>query len=162
MKPQVCFIILLIFSFTGIAQKTLLVEKMGKPSKYYYHIGDKIKIYKFGSKKAMKGSITAIMDSAITITSITSENISLKEVQYVVKQFEFPRKLSIKLGEFGGVILLVMVVNNLLNNSQVFTPYVFIVSGSFLGGSLVSLMLSERRCKIGDRWKVKILDGNLR
>ena len=162
MKSHVCLIILLIFSISAIAQKTLLVEKIGKSSKYYYHVGDNIKLKIFNNKNIMKGEITGIKDSSITISSITNDDVSIKEIQYVFKQFEFPRKLGIKFSEFGFVIFLVMVTNNLINNSQVFTPYVFIISGSFLGGGLISLKLSEKRCKIGDRWKVKILNGNLK
>jgi len=162
MKSQVCLIILLIFSISAIAQKTLLVEKIGKSSKYYYHIGANIKLKLFSNKNVMKGEITGIRDSSITISSIKSDDVSLKEIKCVFKQFAFPRKFAIKSSEFGFVIFLVMVANNLINNSQVFTPYVFIVSGSFLGGGLISLMLSEKRCKIGDRWKVKILNGNLK
>ncbi len=162
MKSQVFLIILLIFSFSAIAQKTLLVEKIGKSSKYYYHIGDNIKLKMFSNKNVMKGEITDISDSSITINSIKSDDVSIKEIKYVFKQYAFPRKLGIKLSEFSFVIFLVMVTNNLINNSQVFTPYVFIISGSFLGGGLISLMLSEKRCKIGDQWKVKILNGNLK
>jgi hypothetical protein len=162
MKAPVFLIILLIFSIYAIAQKTLLVEKIGKSSKYYYHIGDNIKLKMFSNKNIMKGEITGLRDSSMTISSIKSDEVRLKEIQCVFKQFEFPRKFAIKSGEFGVVIFLVMVTNNLINNALVFTPYVFIVSGSFLGGSLISLMLSERRCKIGDQWKVKILNGNLK
>ena len=161
MRFQLCLILLLIFSISAIGQKTLLVEKIGKASKYYYHIGDNIKLKMFSNKNTVKGEITDIRDSSITISSINSVAIDLKEIQCVVKQFEFTRKFGIRSSEFGVVIFLVMVTNNLLNKSQVFTPYVFIVSSSFFGGGIILLMLSEKRCNFGDRWKLKILDGNL-
>ena len=160
-KWMVCFILFVIFSDCSIAQKTLLVEKTGKSAKYYYHVGDKIKLTTQSNKTVYKGVISEIRDSSITISSISSDVISINDITCVYKQFPHVRKLGIRLGEFGVVIFLVMVANNLITNSQVFTQYVFIVSGSFLGAGLISFALSERACKMGVRWKVKVLDGIL-
>lgn len=161
MKWQICILVFIIFSVSSIAQKTLLVEKTGKKAKYYYHVGDKIKLQTSTMKPVYKGLLTEIKDSSITISSISSDIINLTDIQCVYKQFAFPRKFGIKLGEFGVVIFLVMVANNLITDSQVFTQYAFIVAGSFIGAGLISLAFSEKPCKIGVRWKVKILDGTL-
>jgi hypothetical protein len=161
MKSLACFLVLICFCSSSIAQKTLLVEKIGRSAKYYYHVGDKIKLQTLNQKTIIKGVLSEIRDSSITISSISVDFVSIKDIACVYKQFPYVRKLGKKLSEFGGVIFLVMVANNLITNSQVFTQYVFIVSGSFLGAGLISLALSERPCKIGSRWKVKILDGTL-
>jgi hypothetical protein len=161
MKSLICFLLLISFFISSVAQKTLLVEKIGRSGKYYYHVGDKIKLQTFGNKTVYKGMLSEIRDSSITISSISSDFVSIKDIACVYKQFPHVRKLGVRLGEFGGVIFLVMVANNLITNSQVFSQYVFIVSGSFLGAGLISLAFSERPCKIGTRWKVKILDGIL-
>jgi hypothetical protein len=162
MKRYFTLLLILSFSLSSLAQKTLLVEKVGKRAKYYYHAGEKIKIQSVGMKKPFKGILTVIRDSSIVVSSIVSEEIKLKEIQCVYKQFPAPRKLGIRLSEFGAVIFLVMVANNLLNHTDVFTQYTFIVSGAFLGAGLISLAFSERPCKIGSRWKIKILDGMIR
>jgi hypothetical protein len=161
MKSLACFLLLICFYSSSIAQKTLLVEKIGRSAKYYYHVGDKIKLQTLNQKPIIKGVLSEIRDSSITISSISDDFVSIKDITCVYKQFPHVRRLGIRLGEFGGVIFLVMVANNLITNSQVFSPYVFIVSGSFLGAGLISLAFSERPCKIGTRWKVKILDGIL-
>jgi hypothetical protein len=161
MKRQVCFFLFIIFSFSSTAQKTLLVEKIGKSAKYYYHVGDKIKLQSSERKTVHKGVLSWISDTSIVISSISNDFVKINDIQCIYKQFAAPRKLGIRLGEFGVVIFLVMVANNLITNSQVFTQYVFIVSGSFLAAGLISLAFSEKPCKIGDRWKVKILDGTL-
>jgi len=161
MKSLVCFLFLISLTVSLIAQKTLLVEKIGRSAKYYYHVGDKIKIQTSGNKNVYKGILSEIRDSSITITSVSSDLVRIKDITCIYKQFPPMRKLGIKLSGFGGIIFLVMVVNNLLTDSQVFTRYVFIVSGSFLGAGLISLAFSERPCKIGNRWKVKILEGTL-
>jgi hypothetical protein len=139
----------------------MLVEKIGKSAKYYYHVGDKIKLLSSDRKKVYKGVLSLISDSSIAVSSVSSDIISIKDIQCVYKQFAGPRKLGIRLGEFGVVIFLVMVANNLITNSQVFNQYAFIVSGAFLGAGLVSLAFSEKPCRIGVKWKVKILNGNL-
>jgi hypothetical protein len=161
MKWLVCLILFPILSVSSIAQKTLLVEKIGRSAKYYYHVGDKIKLQTSGRKAVYQGVLSEISDSSITINSVSSDFISTKDIVCVYKQFPYARKFGKKLTMFGGVIFLVMVANNLINNAQVFTQYVFIVSGSFLGAGLISLAFSERPCKIGVRWKLKILDGDL-
>jgi len=161
MKTLVCFLLMIIFSISSIAQKTLLVEKIGRSSKYYYHVGDKIKVKTLENKTVYNGVLTEIRDSSITISSISGNLISVADITYVYRQFPGIRRLGFYLMGFGGVIFLVIAVNNLINNDQVFTQYAFIVSGSFIGAGLISLALSEKRYKIGTRWKVKILDGTL-
>ena len=159
----ILYILLLIcFPVFTVGQETLLVEKIGKSSKYYYHIGDKIKIRTCISKTIIKGEITSIRDSSISVRFINNIDIDLNDITCVYKRYRFLRKFGIRSCEFGAGIFLVMVFNNLINGSAAFNEYVFIVSGSFLTAGLISLALSERHCKIGNKWKLKILDGVLR
>ena len=161
MKLQVCFLLFFLFPVSSVAQKTLLVEKIGKSAKYYYHVGDKIKIKTLENKTVCKGILTEIRDSSVTISSLSGNLISVSDIAYVYRQSPRIQRLSYYLMAFGGVIFVVIAVNNLINNNQVFSQYAFIVSGSFIGAGLISLAFSEKRCKIGTRWKVKILDGIL-
>ena len=48
--------------------------------------------------------------------------------------------------------------NHLINNEIVFTKDVFIVPTALFGAGLISVSLSQKRCKIGDRWKLKVLE----
>ena len=161
MKSQICFLFFFLISVFSVGQKTLLVGKIGKSAKYYYHVGDKIKVKTLENKTVFNGVLTEIRDSSITISSISGNLISVADITYVYRQFSGIRRLGFYLMGFGGVIFLVIAVNNLINNEQVFTQYAFIVSGSFIGAGLISLALSEKRYKIGTQWKVKILDGTL-
>ena len=162
MKTTLILLLFFFFPILTIGQKTLLVEKIGKSAKYYYHAGDKIKIRTCISKTIIKGEITSIRDSSISVRLINSVDISLNDITCVYKRYKFLRKFGIRSCQFGGGIFLVMVFNNLINGSPAFNEYVFIVSGSFLTAGLISLTLSERHCRIGNKWKLKILDGNLR
>ena len=159
MRTTICLLLLLTSSLLAVAQKTLLVEKTGANAKYFYNTGDKIKLKSSACKNLIKGEIICIRDSSLTIFQLKSTEVELKDIICVFRQFEKPKKVGIKFCEFGAVIFLVMVFNNLINNSPAFNQYVFIVSGVFLGTGVISLALSQRPCRIGDRWKVKILDG---
>jgi hypothetical protein len=162
MRTILYLLLLFFFPVYTIGQKTLLVEKTGKSAKYYYHIGDKIKIRTCTNKTIIKGEITSIRDSSISVRLINSVNVSLNDITCVYKRYKFLRKFGIRSCQFGAGIFLVMVFNNLINGYPAFNEYVFIVSGAFLTAGLMSLALSERHCKIGNKWKLKILDGNLR
>jgi hypothetical protein len=138
-----------------------MVEKIGTSKKYIYHTGEKLKLHTVTDGKSARGVLLDIQDSMISLYSGTENTIKLKDVTCVYKQFKFPKKFGIKAIEFGGVIFIVMVANNLLNHAPPFDQYVFVVSGSFVAGGLISLSLSEKRCNIGHRWKIKVLDKEI-
>jgi hypothetical protein len=149
---------ILVFLCTStFAQKTLLVEKIGTSRKYYYHMDDKIKLRTITNDSLIKGKLTSIDDSAISV-STGLKAIPVSDIGLVYKQYGFPRRLGIKLGEAGMVYFLIITFNNLINKEQVFTPYTYIITGSCFAGGLISYSLKQHRCKIGDRWKLKILD----
>ena len=159
MKTSICLLLLLVLSLLAVAQKTLLVEKTGSKAKYFYTTGDKIKLKSSACKNLIKGEITSIRDSSLTVFQLRSTEVELKDIICVFRQFERPKKAGIRFCQFGAVIFLVMVFNNLIDNSPAFSQYVFIVSGTFLGAGLILFALAERPCRIGYRWKVKILEG---
>ena len=106
----------------------------------------------------LKGKLWSIHDSVISIAELRPFDVKLGDIGSVYKKFGFPKRLGVYLGCFGVGIFAVMVTDHLLNNEQVFTPDVFYISGAFIGGSLISFSLSQKRCKIGNRWKIKVLD----
>jgi len=150
--------IFILLSVSIQAQKTLMVEKIGTSRKYYYHTGDKMKLRVSAQDTLLKGKLWDIKDSVISISELRPFDVRINSIGSVYKQFAFPKKLGKYLGYFGAGIFAIIVTNHLLNNEQVFTPDLFIITGSFLGGSLISFSLSQQRCKIGHRWKVKVLN----
>lgn len=161
MKHSIIVSIIVFLCIYSYAQKMLLVEKIGTSRKYYYHVEDKIKLRTITNAYLIKGKLTTITDSVISI-SAGSHSIPVHDIASIYKQYGFPWRLGIKLGEAAIVYLLFITFNNLINKEQVFTPYTFIISGSCIAGSLISFTLSQHRCKIGDRWKLKILDFTLK
>lgn len=156
--------ILLVFIFvTGFAhgQKTLLVEKIGTSKKYFYHTGDHLKLRVSIEDTILKGKLWSVSDSFITVEELRPFDVRLADIGSVYKQFYFPKKLSRYMAVGSAGIFAIIMVNHLINNEQVFTPDMFIISGSILGVGLISFALSEKRCKTGVRWKIKVLDINL-
>jgi hypothetical protein len=157
-KYQICILLAIFSSFHLFAQKKILVEKIGTNRKYYYETGNdlKLKIKPFDS--ILRGELSDIRDSALTLSGYYIRDLMLKDVASVYKQFAFPKKFAVYSAIFSGFIFSVIVTNHLINNEQVFTSDLFIITGAFIGVSLVSLSFSQKQCKIGSRWKLKVID----
>ena len=158
MKHFTVFLFLIMANGYLFGQKTMMVEKIGTSRKYYYHIGDYLKLRVSAQDTILKGKLWEIQDSSIAVSELRPFDVRLCSIGSVYKQFAFPKKLGTYLGFFSAGLFVIIVANHLINKEQVFTPDLFIISGSVLGGSLISFSLSQKRCKIGHRWKVKVLN----
>jgi hypothetical protein len=157
MKYCLISIILIFLCQVIFAQNTLLVEKIGTSRKYYYHLDDKIKLRTISKDSMIFGKLTTFEDSAIYV-SMGVKPIPLSDVASVYKQNGFPRRFGKNLCIASAMFFGILTINNLLNHRQVFPPYTFIISGACLAGGLISLSFAESNCKIGNRWKLKILE----
>jgi len=157
-------LVLLVFYFVtgfGLAQKTLLVEKIGTSKKYFYHTGDYLKLRVSKQDTLLKGKLWSIRDSTISVAELRPFDVRLGDIGAVYKQFSFPKKYGRIMGIAGVSIFAIIAFNHLLNNEQVFTPDMFIISGSLLGVGLISFSLKEKRCRTDRGWKIKILEINV-
>jgi hypothetical protein len=161
MKALLFLLLLIFLSISDYAQKKLLVEKIGTNRKYYFLEGDKLKLKIKPFDTVTRGKLLDIQDAGLTLSGLTEQNVMIKNIGSVYKKYAFPRKFAIYSSLFGGAIFAIIVTNHLINNEQVFTPDLFIISGAFLGAGLVSFSFSQKQCKIGSRWKVKVLDFSL-
>lgn len=154
------FSILLVIFLSGqlFAQRKLLVEKIGTNKKYYYNVGDALKIKVRPNDTILRGQVWNIQDSLLSLAALKVVDVEIRDIGSVYKQFAFPKKFAFYSVLFGAIIFPIIVTNHLINNEQVFTSDLFIISGSFIGASLVSLSFSQKQCKIGSRWKIKVLD----
>ena len=157
-------IVLAFFFLANIAfaQKTMLVEKVGTNRKYFYHAGDYLKLRVSKQDTLLRGKLWSIRDSVISVAELRPFDVRLGDINSVYKSFAFPKKFA-KYMFYGGVgIFAIIGVNHLINNEQVFTNDMFIISGSMLGAGLISFSLSEKRCRTGLHWKIKILDIDIK
>jgi hypothetical protein len=158
MKRIPAILIFCIAAVTCISQNTLMVENVGTSRKYFYHTGDYIKLRVSKQDTLLAGKLWSIRDSVISVSELRPFDVHISDIGSVYKRFAFPRKLGKKL-IYGGVgIFAIIVANHLINNEQVFTPDLFIISGSAIAGGLISLSLSQKRCRTGRGWKIKVLD----
>lgn len=154
-------VFLLVFYFvTGFifAQKVMLVEKIGTSRKYFYHTGDYLKLRVSKPDTLLRGKLWSVSDSMISVAGFLPIDVRLGDIGSVYKQFYFPKKFSgyMVIGSLG--IFTIIGFNHLINNEQVFTSDMFIISGSMLGAGLISFSLTEKRCKTSRRWKIKVLE----
>ena len=158
MKRILILLVLTIATGHVFAQKTLMVEKIGTARKYFYHTGDRLKLRVSKQDTLLVGKLWSIRDSSISVSELRPFDVRLNDIGSVYKRFSFPNRFGKYLAVGSAGIFSIIVINHLINNEQVFTPDLFIISGSVLGGGLISLSLSQKRCKIGLHWKVKVLD----
>jgi hypothetical protein len=156
---KVFVIFLLVLAGSSLsAQMKLLVEKIGTNRKYYFIEGDLLKLKMKQNDSIIRGELADIRYNSITLSGLRSPDLMLSDIGSVYKHFAFPKKFAIYSAIFSGVIFTIITTNHLINNEQVFTPDLFIISGAFLGASLISLSFSQKQCKIGTKWKLKVLD----
>ena len=157
---KLILLIMFLAAYSGAtAQKTLVLEKIGTPTRYGFHLGDDVKIRKKKQNQIVKNYLWNLTDSSVTIGPRTT--IPLSEISAVYKHYYFPKLMTRILFYAGAGYFILDSFNNLINNERVFIPQTMIISGSLLGVSLAIIPLSQKKCKIGIRWKLKIMDINL-
>jgi hypothetical protein len=158
MRTAIPVIMFLLMTCPVFAQKTMMVEKIGTSRRYFFYKDDFIKIRAVHRDTLLKGKLWHIGDSSIYVYGWRPVEVNVRDVSSVYKKFLFPSKFGRLIGIGGIGIFAIITVNHLINNEQVFTPDMFIISGSMLAVGAISISISEKRCRIGNRWKIKILD----
>ena len=166
MNKRFVFLFILVFCmFQGIAQKkdkwinpglrTLLLEKIGTRQRYSFGLGDNIKLMT-KDHLVMNSYLWEINDTLISLGQ--DRPLLIKDIESVYPQFSFPRKFGMYMFLAGITYFTVVSLNHLINNEIVFTKDVFVIPTVLFGAGLISVSLSQKRCKIGDQWKLKVLD----
>lgn len=154
----VLLLLFIILPVPVLAQKTLLVEKIGSSKRFFYHNEDLLKLRTIKPDTTFRGHIWDIRENAITIQTYFPLDVQLDNIGYVYRQHKVTKKIGKFLCIGSAVIFGVITFDHLLNHEQVFTPDVAYLSLPFLGAGLITLSFSQERFKIGTRWKLKILD----
>ena len=141
------------------AQKTLVVEKIGTSTRYAFHLGDDVKIRTKKQNMIVKSYLWNLTDSSMTIGPHTT--IPISDISAVYKNYHFPKLMTRFLFIAGAGYFILDSFNNLINKEQVFVPQTMIISASLIGVSAAIIPLGQKKCRIGIRWKLKIMDINL-
>ena len=142
----------------AIAQKTLLLEKVGTRRKFFYHTEDVIKLRTIRPDSCFRGHIWDIREKYITLQTYVPLDVQLDNIGFVYKQYPATKKIGKYLCIGSGVFFGIITIDHLLNHEQVFTPDMAYLTLPFLGAGIITLSFSQERFRIGPRWKLKILD----
>ena len=159
MRRMILAWVLLTFFSDVFAQKTLVVEKIGTSTRYAFHLGDDVKIRTKKQNMIVKSYLWNLTDSSITIGPHTT--IPLSDISAVYKNYHFPKLMTRFLFIAGAGYFILDSFNNLINKEQVFVPQTMIISASLIGVSAAIIPLGQKKCRIGIRWKLKVMDINL-
>ncbi len=159
MRNLILLVILLNASLGLSAQQTLVVEKIGTPTRYGFHLGDDVKIQTKADKLILKSYIWALTDSSVTIG--IHHTVPLADVGAVYKYYHFPNLLTKFFFIAGGGYFVLDSFNNLINKEKIFNPQTFLISCGLVAVGCAIIPLHQKKCRIGIRWRLKVMDINL-
>jgi hypothetical protein len=150
-------VILCISSVLAYSQKILVVENAKSTKNFKYYQGDDI-IIKFGTLKGkVTDQIVDMTDSSIVL--LIYGEVYLDDISTIYKGNWFVRILQ-GLTLVGGVAYFgIDSFNRLINNdSPVVLQETAIISGAMVAFSFALTPLRYRWLKVGERWKLRIID----
>jgi hypothetical protein len=142
------------FGLDRSVPRSLLVEKIGTRHRYAFEMGDLIRI-RMKDRKVYHSYLWSIGDSTLEIGR--NSPIRLQDIRTVYHKFNFINKLGTYMFFSGMAYFLIVPFDHLINNEIVFTKDVFIVPAALFGSGGITIYLSQKRCRIGDRWKLKVV-----
>ncbi len=148
--------LILILTVTSLAQKILVVEKIGKGRWFSYKEGDNIRLETKKDQFHFISEITLITDSSIILGGYT--RISLEDILYIEKVYKNRKANGVLLIIAGGLSIGISSFNHMLNNQPVIDP-VFLSVGAVISSlGVLWYSQSKRKYNIGNKWKLKVLD----
>ncbi|MCX6247966.1 MAG: hypothetical protein NTW10_09545 [Bacteroidetes bacterium] len=159
MKKLILVLVFLASVNGTFAQLTLVLEKIGTPRRYAFHLGDDMKIQTIKLNQIHKSYLWNLTDSTMTIGPRTV--VPLSDVAAVYKNHHFPKIMSKFLIIMGGGYIVLDAFNNIINHDQVFNSQTLIIGGSILLAGVAIIPFWQTKHKIGIKWKLKIMEINL-
>lgn len=163
MKTHLFFIWTLLFVLicqTLDAQKVLLLQKPGTPTRFFYHVGDKISVLTGTPQFTANGEITYIDDSVFTLNR--NFTFSIANVDVVVRKRHW---FYVSWSKFFAAAVLYAggsMINRAIHDEEpLIDNTIPIVGGSFIAMGTASYLLRYRKCKIEDPWLLKVLNYDI-
>lgn len=152
---------LTLYPSAGVCQKTFMVEKSGTTRHIFFHQGDPFKIRAAIPDTLLKGTLWGIGDSSVWVYGWRPVEIRIGDIQAVYKKFPVANYFGKMFSIAGITIFSIIGFNHLINNEQFFTPEMFIIAGSLGAMGGIAFSLSQKKYRIGARWKIKILEAEI-
>jgi len=151
-------VILMVGAYSGLAQKTLMLEKVGTSRHLFFHTGDHMEIRLRSNDTLLKGTLFSLTDTSLVIMGQRPYPAPLSDVDRVYRTCRHVRKIGVRLAEAGFVYSGILLFNRLINREQVFTKDMWIVPLGGLAAAGISFSFMKRRYTTGLHWKLKVLD----
>jgi len=162
MKTFLLWLSLFLLAGSVSGQKTMLLERIGTHRRHWYHAGDPVK-FRVGMPDTLLTGRLGVLDSGwVTVEGMRSYPVKTCDIHSVYVKFSSPRRAGKILMIAGAGIFSIIGINHLLNHEKLFSPDMFLISGGCVAAGAISLSFGQKRCKVGDRWKIKVLDINIR
>lgn len=145
--------------FFTTAQKVLVLEKIGKGRYFSFREGEEIQLCTRIGQFHIKEEITQINDTSIIV--LGNYEIPLDNILYIEKNYKNRKANGIKVMIAGGALVAITSVNNAINQNPVIDPLYLSVGAGLASAGLVWYSLGKRKYRIGDQWKLKVLDSFL-
>ncbi|MBK7173364.1 MAG: hypothetical protein IPH84_09030 [Bacteroidales bacterium] len=141
----------------GFSQPNLVLSKPGSTKHYFYQVGDRFSYRDRVSGEKHSGVIIILNDSTVELSRAPRINIANIDRIYRTRHF-----LAQSAG--AGVVVLgiyfpISVINRAIQQQHpIIDDDMLIVNGTMLAVSGVSWVFLIKRLKIGDPWKLQVLD----
>ncbi len=154
----VLWILIMLLTSDCLAQNSLMLEKVGRGRKFFFHTEDKFMLRTVRPDTFLSGHIWDIAQKNMVLQTYIPITVQYDNIRYVYRDHKHLKKIGVYFCIFSGVTFGVISINHLLNNEQVFTPDMAYLTLPFLGVGILSISCSRERFKLGYKWKLKVMD----
>jgi hypothetical protein len=148
--------LLILVPFAADAQQHLVVEKTGTVKNFKYSPNNSIHL--LVNEKHIKGTITQLTDSTLTIDYLTI--VPLQQITKVYRFRRFVYEFSIKALFMGGIAYMGIVgANGIIHNEYPLIDQTTAIIGfSMVAGSFLLKPFYYRKIPVDGRWQIKVID----
>ncbi len=150
-------VLLILLALPAWGQGILILENTSTLKNLKYYPGDDVILSISGEKGKIFDSVIGIEDSLITLAEAGEVEFSRIEAFYTANWLvRTVRGLTF----IGGTAYLALDSFNRLINKEgpVFQEETLLISGALVGFSFALIPLSYRKMKLGDKWKLRMID----
>jgi hypothetical protein len=151
------FICLIAIHVAG--QRVLLVEKPGSFKNFKYFEGEDIILRTYPDGDRIEGTIHLMTDSSIIVNY--DNEIQLENIERIIRPLFWIRLLSKSTRIAGAGYFVLDAVNNTINNETIIDEQTVKISAGLVAFSYALVPFQYRRIKIGNPWRLKILDFSM-
>jgi len=152
-------LMLVLFVLSATTQKVLVVEKIGKGRYFTYKEGDMISLMTSKGQFRVQEEIIQVNDSSILVKG--NYEIPFSDILYIEQVYRSRKSNGILLMIAGGTLVAITSINNGLHKNQVIDPLFLSIGAGLAATGGLWFSLAKRKYRIGEKWKLKTLEGFL-